>query len=320
MVASPEVCRMNGAKSSGPVSDRGKAIASSNSQKHGVLSTKPPLLATEDLETFQGIMQGLIDEYQPGSPTEHLLVQQIGMCWLRLHRLWGTEAAIANAAILKAQWRARYPDFVDRSLDAKEDSERRLVGLAAHPKPWKQALAAEKAAFELLIEDLQHDLTCCPKHTVRVSKYKEWIQQIDESLYRVRQASIATRNQSLEHLEQGFWLLWDEANGLIYDSDGDYRNPLPEVETLKSMVARLVDYAAQEVSRLQEELADYDGHIQAIAQAEVQSKGLQTPELFSRYERHLNNLLNESLNRLVAMQQRKNEGSMGSFGQNLDKE
>jgi len=41
-------------------------------------------------------MQGLIDEYQPVSLTEHLLVQQVAMGWLRLHRLWGVEAAIAN--------------------------------------------------------------------------------------------------------------------------------------------------------------------------------------------------------------------------------
>ncbi len=109
MVASPEICRMNGAKSRGAVTERGKAIASRNATKHGLLAQQPPLLMTEDLETFQGMMQGLIDEYQPQTPTAHLLVQQVGMAWLRLHRLWGVEAAIANLAMLKAEQSAKFP-------------------------------------------------------------------------------------------------------------------------------------------------------------------------------------------------------------------
>jgi hypothetical protein len=84
MVASPEICRLNGAKSRGPTSSSGKAIASAT--KHGILSQQPPILATEDLESFQGIVQGLIDEYQPQTSTEHLLIQQVAMGWLRLHR------------------------------------------------------------------------------------------------------------------------------------------------------------------------------------------------------------------------------------------
>lgn len=89
-----------GSKSCGPRSERGKAIAACNATKHGLLSTKPPLVAGEDLETFQGIVQGLIDEHQPQTPTEQLLVQQMAMAWLRLHRLWSVEAAIVNQQLL----------------------------------------------------------------------------------------------------------------------------------------------------------------------------------------------------------------------------
>jgi hypothetical protein len=89
MVASPEICRANGRKSCGPVTARSKEIAAKNATKHGILAKTPPILVTEDLETFQGIVQGLIDEYQPQGATEHLLIQQVAMGWLRLHRLWG---------------------------------------------------------------------------------------------------------------------------------------------------------------------------------------------------------------------------------------
>ena len=71
MVASPEISRANGRKSRDPVTEMGKAIASKNATKHGLLSQTPPLVINEDLENFQGIMQGLLDEYQPQTPTEH---------------------------------------------------------------------------------------------------------------------------------------------------------------------------------------------------------------------------------------------------------
>lgn len=103
MVASPEICRINGAKSRGAISPRGKAIAARNATKHGLLAKQPPLLVTEDLATFEGLVQGLIDQYQPETPVEHFLVQQVAMGMLKQYRLWTVEAAIANLSILKAQ-------------------------------------------------------------------------------------------------------------------------------------------------------------------------------------------------------------------------
>lgn len=46
MVCSPEISRMNGAKSRGAVTQRGKVIASRNAREHGLLAQKPPLLVT----------------------------------------------------------------------------------------------------------------------------------------------------------------------------------------------------------------------------------------------------------------------------------
>ncbi len=103
MVASPEICRINGAKSRGPMTPRGKAIAARNAIKHGLLAQQPPLLVTEDLATFEGLIQGLIDQYQPENPVEHFLIQQVAMGMLKQHRLWTVEAAIANIEILKAK-------------------------------------------------------------------------------------------------------------------------------------------------------------------------------------------------------------------------
>jgi hypothetical protein len=116
MVCSSEQSRTNGKLSRGSASSRGRTIASRNATNHGILSQQPPILATEDLESFQGIVQGLIDEYQPQTSTEHLLIQQVAMGWIRLHRLWGTEAATANIEILRFQRNAKYPSFPAKGL------------------------------------------------------------------------------------------------------------------------------------------------------------------------------------------------------------
>lgn len=127
MTCSVEQSRINGAKSSGAITERGKAIASRNAQKHGFLSSQPPLLAGEDLTTFQGILEGLINEYKPKKPSEHLLVQQVAMGWLRLHRLWCAEAASADRDSLKIpsdpEKFARYEVHIRRGLN---DSLERL--------------------------------------------------------------------------------------------------------------------------------------------------------------------------------------------------
>jgi hypothetical protein len=112
MVCSPEISRINGAKSQGAVSQRGKAISCRNATKHGLLAQKPPLLITEDLTTFEQLLQGLIEYYQPESPVEHFLIQQVAMGMLKQYRLWNVESAIANIEILKAQNSTKFPDVV----------------------------------------------------------------------------------------------------------------------------------------------------------------------------------------------------------------
>ncbi|XGV98787.1 MAG: hypothetical protein ACAF41_07575 [Leptolyngbya sp. BL-A-14] len=304
MVASPEVCRMNGAKSKGAVTERGKAIASRNALKHGIMSSHPPLLATEDLETFQGMMQGLMDEYQPQVPTEHLLVQQVAMAWLRLHRLWGVEAAQANKALLFAQIKAKYPDLEEKR------------SLSFNSKTWQESRQEERNMFLNLLEDLTFDLSRLPSQP---AQYRKWITQVDESLYTARSASIKARNDTYEHLSQGFWLVWDQLHWLIYDRDddeGNFRKKPSEPDVMRAAIQAVMAAAQTEVDRISRELAEFKQHHEAIALADAASKGLQNPELFSRYERHITQQLNEAIGRLTEMQQRRQQrDSMGSFGQ-----
>lgn len=67
MVASPEVCRLNKAKSKGPKTARGKAIAARNTTKQRRLPKQPPLLGIKDLTTFEELAQQLPQEIAPSS-------------------------------------------------------------------------------------------------------------------------------------------------------------------------------------------------------------------------------------------------------------
>ena len=60
----------------------GKRPSQEHYQAQAASSIASTARYSEDLETFQGIIQGLIDEYQPARTTEYLLVQQAVMGWL----------------------------------------------------------------------------------------------------------------------------------------------------------------------------------------------------------------------------------------------
>jgi len=59
-----------------------------------LLAKQPPLLVTEDLTTFEGLVQGLIEHYQPENSVEHFLVQQVAMGMLKQYRLWNLDRQI----------------------------------------------------------------------------------------------------------------------------------------------------------------------------------------------------------------------------------
>lgn len=167
MVASPEVCRMNGARSQGPVTIRGKAISSRNATKHGLLAQQPPLLMTEDLSTFQGIVQGLIDCYQPISPVEHHLIQQVAMGMLRQQRLWATEAAIANEAMATQQRRAIIPMPLQYSTDITAMLSTLGQGTEDYGFTPEQILQVERGLVQSLLQDVESFQGCIPKQRLQ---------------------------------------------------------------------------------------------------------------------------------------------------------
>lgn len=314
MVANPKVSRLNGAKSRGPVTERGKAIAAQNATKHGLLSTKPPLVLGEDLETFQGIVQGLIDEYQPQGATEHLLIQQVAMGWLRLHRLWGAEAAIASIKMIQLQRQAKYPttSALDRSLTLL-------------------ATVQEKQPHSPSVLKAERRVACELKHTVEEWFYqlpnrglKQWLafqsgqamvaqllQILGEFRRKLPVESIPPQDSTLfpsslcskliyAAVSLEFWL--DKKPG----SAGDLRE-IPQA---------VIDGCRERIDEIEAILADQARLEQAEQQAAITSQAiLPEPEKLSRYERHINRTLYQALDKLESIrQQRKQAGLIGSFG------
>lgn len=304
MVASPEISRLNGRKSRGPRTKRGKAIASRNATKHGLLCQAPPLLVTEDLSTFEGLVQSLIDHYQPQSPVENFLVQQVAMGMLKQYRLWNVESAIANTQILKAQQRIKFPDQVIppevNPLEGfQEYSEKRIS--------MKALLEQERAKLEDLRMDLEYDLKYLPEHTEA-----EILKALRESVgdnYFYREGERSAVWQYHSAFEEWLCESWDKEAGIS-------RASLKEAVARAQKLLKLVKGRNREID---EAIDQIDGHAEAIQQSEAVSKGLQQPELFNRYQREMNRELYEAIDRLEEIQQqRKNQGSIGSFRQIAD--
>ena len=249
---------------------------------------------TEDLGTFQGIIQGLIDEYQPQSATEHLLIQQVAMGWLRLHRLWGVEAAIANQSTLEIQRKLKYnshsPSLIDEILKTKSSQhpdvlkaeQSVLTSLRSDVKDWVMSLPqkntkvwaasnqAKKAKRELLdlLESARHDF---PPEVVRDDVHNEaW--------------------KSLISAQVGIEICCDMRVG-----------------DLKNRIENIVIGCTERIDEISSMLADIEQLDREIESSKTLSVGipLDKTELLSRYERHLNRSLYDALDRLQQMKEQR---------------
>ena len=68
--------RRNAQKSTGPRSTKGKAIASKNSLKHGILAKKT-VISSENQQEFNLFRDRILEELSPQSPMESVLVQRV---------------------------------------------------------------------------------------------------------------------------------------------------------------------------------------------------------------------------------------------------
>jgi hypothetical protein len=78
--------RTNAQKSTGPQSPGGKTNSSRNATKHGLFANDV-VAAGEAPELYDALLEALMDEHQPTTATESLLVERIALAFWREKRL-----------------------------------------------------------------------------------------------------------------------------------------------------------------------------------------------------------------------------------------
>jgi hypothetical protein len=89
--------RANSLLSTGPRTAAGKQTSSRNAVTHG-LTSRSPVLATEDPAAYQLHCRQFLAEYQPATPTETQLTQQLADTAWRLNHVPRLEAALLDRA------------------------------------------------------------------------------------------------------------------------------------------------------------------------------------------------------------------------------
>jgi hypothetical protein len=89
--------RANSQHSTGPRTPAGKQRSSLNALRHG-LTAASPLLPSEDQAAYDAHRGGFFGEYQPATPTESQLVQELADTSWRLNRIPLVEAEVLSRA------------------------------------------------------------------------------------------------------------------------------------------------------------------------------------------------------------------------------
>ncbi|MHC4692055.1 MAG: hypothetical protein ACYS67_04880 [Planctomycetota bacterium] len=77
--------RRNAQKSTGPRTQKGRAIVSQNAVKHGLLA-RQNVISTEKQADFDLFRNGILTDLAPESPMESMLADRIVVLWWRLKR------------------------------------------------------------------------------------------------------------------------------------------------------------------------------------------------------------------------------------------
>lgn len=97
--------RANALHSTGPRTELGKSRSSRNAVTHG-LTSRAPVLRSEDPAAYQRHCRDFQDEYHPATPTEKHLVQELADTAWRLNRIPHLEAELLRDARLRDPYHA----------------------------------------------------------------------------------------------------------------------------------------------------------------------------------------------------------------------
>lgn len=322
MGCTPEQTRINAQKSTGPKTARGKAIASRNRRTHGLLSKEPPLLESEDLSTFQGLLQQLVDHYQPDGPIEWHLIQQIAMGMLKQWRVWNAEAVVGNKQVAGTTLRTQYP-AVDDAKSYRALARLSLGGTDDRAATNPEILREERSLLTAVIDHFELCWDGCPKSN-RVSAWEKWLVATapdDDDAQTNYDFILTTVSPELtaclenypnaarpEPNTQGQHCLYSVLCLRAYYETAPYPGAdgwVAQVIQLKKMSdINLADLKAR-VSQIDSALTQIEALTQQTKHEHALPESLQ---LIARYETHINRQLTQALDKLRELQAERLQG------------
>jgi hypothetical protein len=131
--------RANGSKSRGPTTPAGKLASSRNAITHGMLSTTV-VLNGESTDRFLNLLTALLDEFQPQTPFEQSLIENMAVSRWRQMRIWGMEKASMEHEM------RRQTETSNSTAPGADDSERAATRAAIAFR----ALSDDSRSLELI--------------------------------------------------------------------------------------------------------------------------------------------------------------------------
>jgi hypothetical protein len=159
----------NAQLSTGPKTDTGKAASSQNSWKHGLFGVFR-VLNTESQMQYQDLLEQLLSEYNPATPTEAILVERMAQHhWLRNRALQfqnhyletGDESSASKLSLFM-----RYESMHERAF---HKCLAEILKLRAEKQKQEIGFASQARKQELHRSELRSSEARADYHQIRVS-------------------------------------------------------------------------------------------------------------------------------------------------------
>jgi hypothetical protein len=260
--------RINGSKSVGPTSTRGREISSRNSLKHG-LSGQGIVIAEVDETEVERRKTVLLLEMAPISTMGAILVSQMAMLSVRMERCAEQEIAAVASRVRNAA-----TEFDEARYQRAEDL---LLGLGENPRSNLRRLLKMPEGVELMIQswnDLRSDLNREGKPLWTAAHLVE-----AAGLLGIRDED--SRRSPIGQLSKG---VWGEFAGAIDDESEDVDQEVSKAQAR----AELLETIDEEIADLEELYETLDFETIALDRAEAGPRSFFDPSkeasLARRYE------------------------------------
>ncbi len=240
----------------------GYEVSKLNAMKHGVLS-KVTILPLENADEYSGLLNSLIAEYAPATPTqEHLVEELAGIIW-RKRRLKLAEKYLFN-------------DQLEKSTDTFSNTAKRaLISFDGHDQSYKY-----KVPEAVCKSDEQNKET--------VEEFREHLKLIEKQLKIVKKSD--TYEKAIESMENYFVEIWE-------DHVSEYSSRKRDLDTLKGFLDKEINEWENNISEIEARPIVKE---QAIGYALFPTD---RHEKLQRYETSLDRKFEKTLSVLIKLQE-----------------